>query len=329
MAIWNDSVNNMLGDREISKIYCGNEVIWSRYRIGEKTGPLPLTFRADGRDLIDWRITGAAGGVGVVGTNKLRQEEKDLPNGYNSGVIEYRYSNNSAAIPGGSDYKMTDQYNQFIYAYPDYDANDKALDARTQSYNNAQFFATLAAGSYKLVLEYANGTEDAITWSNSILNEPPFMALLDENNNVIVSDDTFNQITGRIQWVQRVYDFTLSEAANVGLFYKLYPNNFRAYIVPANTTFEEFTNSDYTVTGHPAFSGETAWEPYEITIPVRIAVEGGNAQTIHIPVDDFLGAGDTITFTDTGVAIPTYSGVNIIDIPTTPKPSEMYIKYYY
>lgn len=49
--------------------------------IREITAPPPLEFKSFGEPLIDWRIKGAAGGVGVLGRNYLKQEEKTLPDG--------------------------------------------------------------------------------------------------------------------------------------------------------------------------------------------------------------------------------------------------------
>lgn len=49
--------------------------------VKEKTSSLPMTFHSDGTSLLDWSITGAAGGVGVLGRNYLKQEEKTFPDG--------------------------------------------------------------------------------------------------------------------------------------------------------------------------------------------------------------------------------------------------------
>ena len=47
----------------------------------ELTGALPLRFRSDGTSLLDWSITGAAGGVGKLGKNYLKQKTTSIPNG--------------------------------------------------------------------------------------------------------------------------------------------------------------------------------------------------------------------------------------------------------
>lgn len=49
--------------------------------IRELTGALPLDFKSVGEDLIDWSITGAAGGVGKLGKNYLKQKTDPIPNG--------------------------------------------------------------------------------------------------------------------------------------------------------------------------------------------------------------------------------------------------------
>uniref|UniRef100_UPI0025CC683A hypothetical protein n=1 Tax=Ruminococcus sp. TaxID=41978 RepID=UPI0025CC683A len=50
-------------------------------KVRERTSRLPVIFYSDGTSLLDWRIKGAAGGVGNRGINYLKQEEKTLPDG--------------------------------------------------------------------------------------------------------------------------------------------------------------------------------------------------------------------------------------------------------
>lgn len=47
----------------------------------ERTGAFPMIFYSDGTDLLDWSIRGAAGGVGKLGKNYLKQAEITLPSG--------------------------------------------------------------------------------------------------------------------------------------------------------------------------------------------------------------------------------------------------------
>lgn len=61
--------------------------IWGRglqggYRIIKYTGALPITITANGDVLIDYRIYGADGGVGVVTENLLDPNAKNVDNGY-------------------------------------------------------------------------------------------------------------------------------------------------------------------------------------------------------------------------------------------------------
>lgn len=67
-------------------------------------------------------------------------------------------------------------------------------------------------------------------------------------------------------------------------------------------------------------TGSTAlpYEPYGYKIPVT---SGG--VTTNLYLDAPLGAGDTLTYTDTGIALPTVDGDNIISFGTTVQPSAM------
>jgi hypothetical protein len=66
--------------------------------------------------------------------------------------------------------------------------------------------------------------------------------------------------------------------------------------------------------------GSTAlpYEPYGYKIPVT---SGG--VTTNLYLDEPLGAGDTLTYTDTGIALPTFDGDNTIAFGTTVQPSAM------
>ena len=58
-------------------------IIARKINFGERelTGALPLRFRSNGTSLLDWSITGAAGGVGKLGKNYLKQKTTPIPNG--------------------------------------------------------------------------------------------------------------------------------------------------------------------------------------------------------------------------------------------------------
>lgn len=64
--------------------------------IHELTDVLPLEFKAVGESLIDWRITGAAGGVGKLGRNYLRQVESSMPDGTYGKQVNAVYSDSTA-----------------------------------------------------------------------------------------------------------------------------------------------------------------------------------------------------------------------------------------
>lgn len=66
-------------------------------------------------------------------------------------------------------------------------------------------------------------------------------------------------------------------------------------------------------------------DSYEI--PVVVTLDAQHTQTIHIPITTPLGANDSISFDDTKIAIPTYSGENTITVDTTVQPSHMSIQY--
>ena len=64
--------------------------------IHELTDVLPLEFKSVGESLIDWRITGAAGGVGKLGRNYLRQVESSMPDGTYGKQVNAVYSDSTA-----------------------------------------------------------------------------------------------------------------------------------------------------------------------------------------------------------------------------------------
>lgn len=297
--------------------------------IKELTSILPISFNSEGGDLLDWSVTGAAGGVGKVGTNFLNLREiadGELGNGQ-GGSITATYIN-AARIPGGAG-KTDVAYNQFMWVYPDYTRNDLAKDARTASYATAQWFAHLPTGDYKLIMEGVNGSGDAwLPCRRTVNNEAPFLKLFTENGTEIISDtDPFDGLQGRERWVQNIYEFTVAQDQNVGLFTKIYPRNsnmyYRYMIVPADTPMQQFANTEF-YTG--PITGETCWEPYKIYLPLRISSVGGGTTEINIPLSEPLQAGTTVSLSSTGTAFPTYYGRNTITCDTDVQPT-IYIKY--
>ena len=72
-------------------------------------------------------------------------------------------------------------------------------------------------------------------------------------------------------------------------------------------------------------SGNTAptnYEPYGYKIPVTC---GGTTTNIYL--DEPLEESESISMSDTGIAIPTINGTNILTVDTEIPPSNMYIKY--
>lgn len=297
--------------------------------VAELTSIPPITFLSTGADLSDWTVTGAAGGVGKVGTNLLNLREiaeGELGDGQGGSIIAYYID--KAQIPGGTG-KTGIEYNKWTYVYPEYTSNDLAKDARTASYATAQWFAHLPPGDYKLILEGINGPGDAwLPCHRTVNNETPYLILFSEDNTEIVSDrDPFEGLEGRERWVQNIYEFTVTSELNVGLFTKIYPRDaamvYRYMIVPADTPMQEFTNTQYYI---GPITGETCWEPYKIYLPLRISSVGGGTTEINIPLTSPMQAGTTVSLASTGITIPTYYGRNTLSCDTDVQPV-VYIKY--
>lgn len=74
--------------------------------------------------------------------------------------------------------------------------------------------------------------------------------------------------------------------------------------------------------------GSTAlpYEPYGYKIPVTVREESGETITTNIYLDEPLAEGESISMSDTGVAIPTYDGKNILSVDTTVSPSNIMVK---
>lgn len=297
--------------------------------VAELTSIPPITFLSTGADLSDWTVTGAAGGVGKVGTNLLNLREiaeGELGNGQGGSITAYYTL--QASVPGGTG-KTGLEYNKWTYVYPDYTSNDLAKDARTASYSTAQWFAHLPPGDYKLILEGFNGPGDGwLPCYRTVNDETPYLILFSEDNTEIVSDrDPFEGLEGRERWVQNIYEFTVTSELNVGLFTKIYPRNaamtYRYMIVPADTPMQEFTNTEYYI---GPITGETCWEPYKIYLPLRMSSVGGGTTEINIPLTEPMQAGTTVSLASTGITIPTYYGRNTLSCDTDVQPV-VYIKY--
>lgn len=297
--------------------------------IREITSYPPIVFLSTGENMLDWSVTGAAGGVGKVGTNLLNLREipeGELSNGQGGSLISYYIS--TANIPGGTG-KTGIAYNQFSYCYPEYTSNDLAKDARSASYSTSQWFAHLPPGNYKLIMEGINGPGDAwLPCYRTVNGEPPFLKLFTEGGVELVSDtNLFEDLQGRERWIQNIYEFSVASEVNVGLFTKIYPRfaamTYRYMIVPADTPMQEFTNTEYYI---GPITGETCWEPYKIYLPLRISSVGGGTTEINIPLTEPMQAGTTVSLASTGITIPTYYGRNTLACDTEVPPT-IYIKF--
>ena len=297
--------------------------------VAELTSIPPITFLSTGADLSDWTVTGAAGGVGKVGTNLLNLREVpegELSNGQGGSVTcSYILAGN---VPGGTG-KTGIDYNKWTWVYADYTRDDLAKDARIASYATSQWFAHLPPGDYKLIMEGFNGPGDGwLPCYRTVNDETPYLKLFTENDTELVSDmDPFENFEGRERWIQKIYEFTVTSELNAGLFTKIYPHNaamtYRYMIVPADTPMQQFTNTEY-IAG--PITGETCWEPYKIYLPLRISSVGGGTTEINIPLTGPMQAGTTVSLASTGITIPTYYGRNTLSCDTDVQPV-VYIKY--
>ena len=67
-------------------------------------------------------------------------------------------------------------------------------------------------------------------------------------------------------------------------------------------------------------------ESYGFKIPVTVREESGEKITTNIYLNEPLAEGESISMSDTGVAIPTISGINILSVDTTVQPSRVDVK---
>lgn len=311
----------------------------------EITSILPIVFDSDGTDLIDWSITGTVGGVGQIGINLLRQREYALSDGLSNDSADQTKRQNiaisfyrGAPVPPNS--TDTAAYQQWMIARTSYigdDRTDYTADDRPCDYQHCQFFGRLKAGSYKLVCEYYR--DSGYPWLlRNHDNENPYIALLTEDNVLlvkksmnqayapVVQDPLFDGYDSyRHDFYHEEYPFTVSSDTSVGFISKIYPeynsNVFtRFQIVSSDVTAEPFNNSQYEI------SGVTCWEPFRILLPITVMSAGGGITNINIPLDDYLGAGDTVSLMSTGITIPTFYGRNTLTCDTDIQPT-VYIKF--
>jgi hypothetical protein len=353
--ILNDAENIMIGNTEVLKVYAGDNEVWTRSGFRELRGVPPLSFRGNGTILLDWSITGAAGGVGYLGQNKLKQREYTASDGLSNASLDPAYlgnivvelfpqnsNDNAPSIPPGTPH--TGAYQQWVGMEPGGYVNDYWVIDERSTFANAQWKTVLPAGSYKLMCELCvvdgeagsftdlydraeewrkYATVDLITSDNTVL--------IHRNVSTRYSSASENELFSGYManygpaFFHEEIPFTLEEETEVGLIPKLYwyysdrhDLYFRFYVTDASVIAQPFDDGTY--------SGVTAWEPYRHKIPVVIS-SGGQSTAIDIYTVDALTENDTLTMAAAGVALPTYTGVTTININTDITPSEMYIKY--
>lgn len=350
--IFNSADNIMIGNTEVLKVYAGDNEVWTRGGFRELRGVPPLSFRGNGTILLDWSITGAAGGVGNLGNNKLNYKpivEGELTNNVNPQSYPedfcyiYTVSDagtagvlNGISIPNGD---ATAEYQRWYFI--SCIVNDywhKVRDYRTKAYNSCNWKGYLQPGTYKLICECGNPYYE-LSSNNpnpTMIDEHAYYCLMDDDNNIIVNvlwEDFVTAENENSNFIRKETEFIINEPTNVGLLSKMYrvkANDnivnvaWRFMIVPANTENINFS-ADTSLPG-VTIAGVSCWEPYRFIIPVVVS-SGDQITTIDIYVDEALGANDTLAMEAAGVALPTYVGVTTININTDITPSEMYIKY--
>ena len=305
--------------------------------VKELTQITPINITGDGSDLLDWSITGAAGGVGKLGINLLKQTEKTINNESTEKngnvIITFSTASNSPDIPSneghGADYKqwLDVSYDQYTLNAQ----NEKIYyDDRPIDYTHSQYKTQLPAGSYKLIFEaYSTRGTYNPDWRGTGLirngwnpNGNAEFHLFDDSDNALV-DYTLvpNQHTGQ-RFIHEEFEFTLTQSTYLGLFFLRFGGvskwRGRFQIVDADVEAEEFTIG--------LFSGVSCWEPYGYTLLLSV-IGGGGITELKIPLGDtLLQEGSTISLFSTGIAIPTYYGETQYRVDSDVQPT-MYIRF--
>lgn len=239
-------------------------------------------------------------------------------------------------------------------------------DVRPLTYEYCNYYATLKAGTYKVMIDtwgnnrfsgtggYWTGIQDytGCVYDNfnydQLSNIYEWFGLIEEDDTVIISKskllpDDITDKTASISstpplpnYFHKEVEFTLDHDAKVGLMHKAYywspsepePAYFRFMIVDSNVeaVYFETTGAD------PAqMQGYSAWEKYQVKVSVVVyngAVPEEAALWVKkdIPVDDFLYDGDSVSLTSSSVDITTFEGWNSIVVDSDVQPT-IYIKY--
>ena len=241
-----------------------------------------------------------------------------------------------------------------------------ACDVRPLTYEYCNYYATLKAGTYKVMIDcwgnnrfsgtggYWTGIQDytGCVYDNfnydQLSNIYEWFGLVEEDNTIVVSKskllpDGITTKATRIDstpplpnYFHKEVEFTLDHDAKVGLMHRAYywnpseilPAYFRFMIVDSDVeaVYFETTGAD------PAqMQGYSAWEKYQVKVSVVVynnAVPGEAALWVKkdIPVDDFLYDGDSVSLKSSSVDIETFEGWNSIVVDSDVQPT-IYIKY--
>lgn len=269
------------------------------------------------------------------------------------------------SIPGNETFvESTEQWIKLVYSHYRRQEYYYALpvDVRPMTYEYCESFATLKAGTYKLMIDtwgnnrfsgtggywtgiqdYSGCVYDNFSYGNTQGNE--WFALLEEDNTVVIPKSDIlpsgiNQKAKKVDdgapypnYFHNEITFTLDHDAKVGLIHKAYyesnsdsiPAYHRFMIVDSDVEAEYFE----TTGAVPAqMQGYSAWAKYNISLPI-ITYKSDYSQAQRVVIDlgeSYLEAGDTLTMADTGVTVPTFEGENIINVDSAIQPN-MYIKY--
>jgi hypothetical protein len=316
----------------------------------EYTGAVPYTFTADGSPLISWRISGNTTQSGTPTpdspitpqgcgerTENLFDKDKQAGNIYVTETatrygVEIPVEAGVYTIVGGTNRMFVKEKYGTTYG--------TALDT------SAQRIITLPQNGYILI--YAARAED-YTVSNIMLNtgstafpyEPYGYKILISSANT-----TTPVYLGEVQTTRKikkvVFDGTESWQAGTENFYRIIDsfgegipyssvicthaqhstinNNGKALVIKISdfspissvTDFKAYLSAQYAA-GTPV----TVW--YVLAEP-----ETGIVNEPLMKIGDYA---DTISMEQAGVQIPTLNGQTVIDVDTTLKPSEVYIKY--
>ena len=239
---------------------------------------------------------------------------------------------------------------------------DVAVDVRPNKYEFCESFAELEAGTYKLMVEvlgnhtwngpyvgftsYGGNIYDSFTPSDTY---PPvgtyerFAVIAEDNTLIIPETNILDSTTVRYStsppypnFHHKEYTFTLTKKTKVGVIHRGYSNvwnyqggdgdiqaYFRFMICDADVEAEEFESTNL----YANISGESAWEPYRITLSLIVSDTDGGEERYDFYLDDYLSAGQSISLQDTGTIISTGYGRNTFDCDSEIKP-ELYLKYY-